>query len=307
MRVAFVGQQTFFAACSLDRPVAGWEPTFLEFRRGADGERLRAELDDLAPDVVAVFRPDTVPAGLFAGLAAATLGFLTEPLPRTSAGPVHEDLQRRLFELSQVDPANFDRIISFDPLIAGSAAQAGLDVWRSVPLPVADRFYGPATAPLREARILFSGRGTEHREQMLAPAKARFDLLHVAYGTTDDELERFLREHDVGLNVHNEPYPSFENRVLIYLAAGLLVLSEPLSPRHGLTPGVDYLECAGPREIVAALELGTRVPGIHQPIREHGRRTAERFRASRLWPRVLEDLRVDLQAFGRRQPIRWNG
>ncbi len=298
MRVAFVGQQTFFAACSLDGPVGGWEPRFFEFRRGADGEELRAGLVAFDADVVAVFRPDTIPPGQFAGLRAATLGFLTEPLPRDADGPVHEDLLRRQWELEQVDPQNFDRIISFDPLIVGSAAEAGLEVWRSVPLPVADRFYGDVTPIRGEARILFSGRGTEHREQMLAPAKARFDLLHVAYGTTDDELERFLREHDIGLNVHNEPYPSFENRVLVYLAAGLLVLSEPLSPRHGLTPGVDYIECAGPGEIVKALELGARVPGIHQPIREHGRSTAERFRASRLWPRVLEDLLVDLRAFG---------
>ena len=55
-----------------------------------------------------------------------------------------------------------------------------------------------------------------------------------------------MDEHDVGINVHNEPYPSFENRVCLHLAAGHLVLSEPLSPTHGLEPGIDYLEVGTP-------------------------------------------------------------
>ena len=252
--------------------------------------------------MVVVFRPEIIPAGLFDDLPAATLGFLTEPLPRTASGPVHEDLRRRLADLELVTPANFDRIISFDPLIAGSVAQAGLEVWRSVPLPVADRFFGPVVPNHGPPRVLFSGRGTDHRESLLDPVKRRFAVLHVAYGTTDDELERFLREHDVGLNLHNEPYPSFENRVLVYLAGGLLVVSERLSPTHGLTPGVDYLECDTADEFVDVLALAARAPGVHDMIRRRGRQTAELFRASRLWPRVLDDLCADLPAFGGRSP-----
>jgi len=301
VRVAFVGQQTYFAACSMHSPAGGWEPRFVEFRAAADPERLHRDLHHDPPDVVVVFRPEIIPPGLFDELPATTLGFLTEPLPRTASGPVHEDLRRRLVDLEAVTPANFDRIVSFDPLIAVSVAQTGLDVWRSVPLPVADRFFGPVVANHGPPRVLFSGRSTDHRERFLGPVKARFDVLHVAYGTTDDELERFLREHDVGLNLHNEPYPSFENRVLVYLAAGLLVISEPLSPTHGLTPGVDYLEHATPDEFMGALGLASRAPGVHDAIRHRGRQTAELFRASRLWPRVLDDLRADVQAFGGRR------
>jgi hypothetical protein len=298
MRVAFVGQQTFFAACSLDRPTAGLEPAFFEFRRGADGARLRADLDAFDPGVVVVFRPDIVPAGLFAGLPAATLGFLTEPLPRGNGAPAHEDLERRLWELHQVEPGNFDRIVSFDPLIADSAAQAGLEPWRSVPLPVGDRYFGPVEPRVGRPRVLFVGRGTEHREQMLAPVKHEFDLLHMAFGVGEDDLEPLLREHDVGVNLHNHAYPSFENRVSIYLAAGLLVLSEPLSPQHGLEPDLDYLVCERPHEFVDTLERFTRFPGIYDRVRHRGRRKAELFRASRVWPRVLSDLQADLAAFG---------
>ncbi len=48
-----------------------------------------------------------------------------------------------------------------------------------------------------------------------------------------------MREHHVGINLHNEPYLPFENRVSLHLAAGHLVLSEPLDPLHG--PGRDRL------------------------------------------------------------------
>jgi hypothetical protein len=297
MRVAFVGQQTFFASCALDGPVADIVPRFFEFRRGADSVRLLGELKRWAPDVVVVFRPDIVPPGLFDDLRATTVGYLTEPLPR-GGGSAHADLGRRLWELGQVDPGNFDRIVSFDPLIADSAAQAGLELWRSVPLPVVDRLYGDVRRTHGPPKVLFTGRGTEHREKMLAGAKHHFDVLHVVYGTTDEELERYLREHDVGLNLHNEPYPSFEQRVAVYLAAGLLVLSESLSPQHGLEPGIDYLVCDTSGDVLIVLDRLAAHPGLYDRIRVRGRRKAELFRASRVWPRVLGDLRLDVAAFG---------
>jgi hypothetical protein len=118
------------------------EARFIEFRAGANAHGLISELEDFAPHVVVVFRPEIIPAGSFHGLPATTLGFLTEPLPRGREG-AHSDLDRRLAELAHVDRANFDRIISFDPLIAETAAEV-LPVWRSLCLPVADRFYAPA-------------------------------------------------------------------------------------------------------------------------------------------------------------------
>ena len=76
------------------------------------------------------------------------------------------------------------------------------------------------------------------------------------------------------LNLHNNPYPTFENRVCIALAAGHLVISEPLSPTHGLQPGVDYLQVESPLALVElAAELAAhrtltrrcRRPGAARP------------------------------------------
>jgi hypothetical protein len=291
----FVGQSTFFEAC------APGDAPFVEFRHDGDADLLLRRLRDLDPEVVVVFRPEVIPTGLFAELPdAAVLGFLTEPLPRMQGGGVaHEDLERRLWELEKVDGSGFDRVVSFDPHIAG-AADAVLPVWRSVPLPVADRYFAPGAAPAGPPNPLFVGRSTEHREKLLERAKHHHDVLHLAFGVGADDLERVLREHNVGINLHNEPYPSFENRVCLHLAAGHLVLSEPLDPLHGLEPGIDFVEIADGGQLAHLLEVLQRFPATFDAVRIRGRRKAEQFRASRVWPRLIRDLRADLATFGRR-------
>ncbi len=296
VRTAFVGQSTFFEACALAGPAGGLEPRFLEFRQGGDAAGLRAGLDAFAPHVVVVFRPEVLPAGLLADLPAARLGFLTEPIPRTR-GAAHPDLRRRLAELAAVDPANVDRVVTFDPMTADTAGDV-LPVWRSLPLPVSDRYFGPVGDPLGRPRVLFVGRSTPHRERVLTPSKHAFDLLHLAFGVHAERLEAALREHDVGINLHNEPYPSFENRVLLHLAAGHLVITEPLSPTHGLEPGIDVVEVTDGPGLLAVLERMHRFPGIFHRVRVRGRRKAEAYRASRVWPRLVHDLLADLRAFG---------
>lgn len=293
--MAFVGQTTFFEACSLQSPAGGLIPRFFEFRAGGEAEALLEGLRAFVPHVVVVYRPEVVPEGLFAELAAVTLGFLSEPLPR--GGPEHADLQRRLRELQEADVANFDRFVSFDPLIAATA-EAVLPIWRSLPLPVADRFFAPVAPMGHPPRVLFVGRSTPHREYLLAPAKLEHDLLHVAFGVSGTELVELLHRHDVAINLHNEDYPSFENRVSMHLAAGHLVLSEVLDPLHGLEPGIDFLQIESASELRRALAVVTRFPRVHHRVRVRGRLKAEQFRASRVFPRLIADLLADIDAFG---------
>ena len=121
-RVAFVGQRTYFHVCSQIEPSPVIDPTFVEFRSGSDATALVARLRSIAPHVVVVFRPEIVPAGALRGLDALTLGFLTEPLPRSGDG-THPDLERRLQDLALADPGQFDRIVAFDPHIVDAASR----------------------------------------------------------------------------------------------------------------------------------------------------------------------------------------
>ena len=297
LRLAFVGQHVYFHACSLEHETGGVLPRFFDFRHDADPERLLAGLRAFDPDVVFVFRPEIVPANLFAGLRAITVGYLTEPLPRAGENG-HPDLTQRLDQLRAADAANFDRIASFDPLIA-ETADAVLPVWRCFPIPVADRFFMEVEPARGPPRALFVGRSSEHRESFLGPAKHDYDVIHIAHGVSEERLVQFLREADVAINVHNEPYPTYENRVSTALAAGRLVISEPLSPRHGLEPGIDYLEARTPLALWRALEQVNRQPDAFRAIRLSGRRKAERFRAARVFPRLVGDLLADVATFGR--------
>jgi hypothetical protein len=295
VRLAFVGQQAYFGYIALEQPAGGLEPRFFELRPNESGIELRAALDAYDPDVVIAFRPEFVPYGLFEGLRAATLGWLTEPLPR--GDEAHEDLEARLEALGGVDASNFDRVVAFEPKIV-PAAETVLEIWRSVPLPCTDRLFAEPRETNGRPRFLFTGRSTPHRDGFLNPIKHDFDVVHLAHGVTDVRLQEFMAECDAGINLHNEPYPTFENRCGVYLAAGLLLISETLDPRCGLIPGVHYVECDAPWamwEICAAL---TRTPHAFRTIRLRGRAAAERFRASTVYPRLVADLLADIRAHG---------
>ncbi len=299
LRVAFVGQGVYFRQCALEQPAGGLQPTFLDFRLAAPPEQLRARLEELDPDVVLVFRPEIIPPGLFASLRALTVGYLTEPLPRVG-GEEHPDLKERLWWLEQVDSANFDRIVSFDPLIAETAEDV-IPVWRSLPLPVADSLFMEPTPAGQPPRVLFVGRSTEHREQLLAPVKRAHALVHIGHGLHGSSLARYLRWADVQLNLHNNPYPSFENRVCIALAAANLVISEALSPEHGLVPGRDFLQADTPGALLDLVARLEQEPDAFAEVRRAGRAQAERFRASSTYPQLLRDALADVAAAGSRR------
>jgi hypothetical protein len=303
LRLAFVGQQTYFRACALDEDSARIRTTFIDYRDGRDPELLRARLAAFAPHAVVVFRPETVPSGLLADFAVPILGFLTEPISRESGGgALHWDLEERRRAMSKLDRANVDRLVSFDPLIVATVDEV-MDVWRSLPIPVADRLYRPVQRVNGTPRMLFVGRSTVHRERYLIDVKHRFDCLHVAFGIQVEELEELLDAHQITFNIHNEPYPSFENRVLLHLAAGHLVISEPLSPTHGLEPGFDFVEVSHPEDLLAVATEARAFPDAFHRIRVRGRQKAELVRASRVWPALMRDLFADLHAFGTHREV----
>jgi hypothetical protein len=296
LRIAFVGQRVYFEQCSLLAPTAELKPTFLDFRQGAPSARLLARLSELDPDVALVFRPEIIPEGLFGSLRALTLGYLTEPLPRDAA-TAHSDLRERLSWLEAVDAGNFDRIVSFDPLIA-DAASAVLRVWRSLPIPVADQIFMDVRDRAHPPRLLFIGRSTVHREQLLAPIKARHPIVHFGHGLYGARLLRVLRATDVQLNLHNNPYPTFENRVCLALAAGHLVISEPLSPSHELEPGRNLLQVEGAEAVGALIDELAADPDAYLDVQRAGRLQAERFRASKVYPNLIQDALADVAEHG---------
>ncbi|MEI6793511.1 MAG: hypothetical protein WCK97_09820 [Actinomycetes bacterium] len=254
------------------------------------------QLKAFGAEVTVVFRPEIFPSGALHELPGAVVGFLTEPLPRRGSDAVaHADLDVRLRDLRRIDRLNVDRVISFDPKCAPAADEV-VPVWRSLPLPVADSFYRPVLETRSSTQALFVGRSTPHREEYLAESKAQGDILHLGFGVDSEHLKQLMEQHSVAVNVHNEPYPTFENRVCLHLAAGQLLFSEPLNPAHGLEPEIDYLECYDGDVLAEALERLRMQPGLWHDVRIRGRRKAEIYRASRVYPRIIFDLLADLHS-----------
>src|SRR4051794_17142781 len=115
LRIAFVGQSTYFRATSLDEQSDRVRTTYVEFREGRNPEDLMSALRDHDPHVVMVSPPELIPPGLSPAQRSPAPGSPPEPLPRL-AGTRHPDLDRRLNELRVIDQSNFDRVVSFDPL-----------------------------------------------------------------------------------------------------------------------------------------------------------------------------------------------
>lgn len=297
MRLAFVGQEVYFGDVALQAPAHGVEPRFFNLRPAARGEELLAGLRHFAPEVVVVFRPELLPAGVLAELDAVRVGFLTEPLPRPGRPP-HPDLDLRLQALRGLDPRTVDRLVTYDPYTAPTIDPV-FPVWRALPLPVGDGLFAPVRPVPGPPRLVFVGRATPHRDAFLDPLKHDFNVLHIAHGITDAWLGDVLAGRDAGINLHNHPYPNYENRVSTLLAAGLAVLSEELSPRWGLQPGVDYVEIGAPWELWEVVTQLARTPDALRSMRLSGRRKAERFRASRVWPALAREAVDDVRAFGR--------
>ena len=67
-------------------------------------------------------------------------------------------------------------------------------------------------------------------------------------------------------------------------------MSETLSPTHGLEPDIDYLEVSSPEQLLRVLHAAVAHPRAYMRVRVRGRRKAEAFRASRVYPRLIADL-----------------
>jgi hypothetical protein len=270
LRLAFVGRSAVFAPAALERHDGAVRTLFVDQRRGGDPGETRAALDAFAPHAVVVFRPAAFAPGAFADLRAPVLGVVTQP----ADVPARDDA---------------DRVVALSPFRL-------LGAWRSMPTPVADRFFRPVRRVRGMPRMLFLGPPTAHRERYLMDVKHRFDCLHAVFGLDLDELERMLDAHHIAFNLDGEP--GFEDRVPLHLAAGQLLITEPLGPGYGLESGLDYLEVSYPEELLHAAATARAYPDAYQRMRVRGRQKAERLRASRVWPALVRDLLLDLRAFG---------
>ncbi|WP_205696696.1 hypothetical protein [Conexibacter sp. SYSU D00693] len=291
LRVAFVGRgRELFG--HLPPAVPGvLEPVVLD-TAGTSDRGVARQLDAAQPDaVVALFGLQLPPAAVLAGRDVPCLAWSTEPLPRDHpAAPPAAELATRT-TVAQLDPSAYDCLVVGDAQGAAVLEQLGLAVHRAAPPPVADGLFDTARRqPSRPPRVGFVGASTEFREVWLTDAKHRFDLLHVAHGLEGERLAEVFGSLDVAVSVRGEAFHASDPMLLIHLAAGHLVVCDPLGPTFGLEPGLDLLEAGDPVELGDILAAVREAPEVWTRLRVRGRQKAERLRASRVWPRAVGDL-----------------
>lgn len=282
LRVGFLGAATWLDGCAPTALAGRMTPRRFDVAPdGAGAEHVRDAIERFRPAVAVVFDPPSLPPDLLAGLAGLTLGVLVDR-PASAAGSALSAL---------------DRVVSFDPSLTGERVGRSV-LWRAIPPPVSDALYAQPRERRRAPRAMSIGRSSEHRERMLMPAKHHHDLLQVIQGVTGAALRELLAECDVGVYVARDPGGRYAHQVGVHLAAGQLLLSEELTPAHGLERNIDYLTIESPDGLVWALERLARFPEMYRAIRVRGHLKSHQYRASRVFSRLLHDLQADVGAFG---------
>lgn len=298
IRILFVGQSEYFHSCALTK--SNWAETrFVHFRHDSDQAYILQAICDFQPEVVICFRPEFIARGLFQKVTALTIGFTSEPVPHSESDR-HPDLQRRLSYLEQMDASNFDRLVHFDVQSLDFLRTKGYPYWRAQPLPLDWNVYESNT-PLRERKgVIFVGRATPYRDRFLDLPKRDFNVAHLAYGVDGEALKQFLGHCLIGINLHNEDYPGFENRILYHFACGNLLLTQNLIPSYGLERDEDYLGFETPEHLYVLLKQVLADPELFEGIRAFGAIKAKKlFSSDNVYKSLIDDLYLDVSAYGR--------
>jgi hypothetical protein len=282
VRTAFLGASDLVENHAPAPRRGGPADEFFPVAPGEDPEHALAEVNTGHAQVTVIFDPEAFPADALRSLSGVTLGVLTD-------GARRDDSARSLVHL--------DRVVSFDPALTGTKIGRTV-VWRAISPPVSDRYYGEVRELHHKSRVMSIGRSTSHRETMLIEAKHHHDLLQVVHGVSGALLVELLRECDVGVYVAPDGGGAFGAEVGVHLAAGHLLISEPLIPARGLEADIDYLQFGSPDGLSWMLERLARFPEMYQRVRVRGHLKAEQFRASRVFARLTHDLLADVAAFG---------
>ena len=272
LRVAFVGRASEAGHAVPATPLDGLHASFVEHRAGRAPANVLAHVAKHAPDVVVVFGVGSLPAAAVRSISAPVVAWALEP--EMAPGVAHHpDLPQasERYRAQRATARDYAGVIDR-------------------PLPVADEHFRSPRAWPAEPRILVIGHSSPRAERLIVDSKHRHELLHIAGGLHGEALAATLAGADVAIDVRAGDGCALRPRVALYLAAGLLLLSEPLDPRHGLRAGADHLEFRDSQQLVELLWRVRADPASFTSVRDAGRAAAEVLRASRVYPDVLAPL-----------------
>jgi hypothetical protein len=296
LKVAFVGQPEYNSPLyetDIDDlyTVRKFSPVFDSACGHAATAATMASLLDFQPDVAIFFRPEFFANDLLSQLRGVKIGISTEPMPKYLNNTFHYTLDSigRFKSLLKAAALKFDYIFHYDATSLSFMERMGVRVSGPLALPVATKTWRAAAPRDADWDLVFVGRSTEHRERHFGTLKRDLRFLHIAHGIIGKDALPYYHAARIGLNIHAEPELAWEPRMQQLMAAGLLVVSEPISPNDLLRPGEHFLEVRQPYETYETCRAIAANAGSFEPIRRAGYERVQRDLAARqVWPRLID-------------------
>ncbi len=183
------------------------------------------------------------------------IGFSTEPIPTLNdflKMNSHIDQMKRLISLFPARKLQLDRIIHFDSSSESLLKYLGFKNLICHPLPVSRSVFDVPSEEIKYD-ICFIGRPTEYREFFLSPLKAFYKVIHIAHGLFDEDAAKLMASSRIVLNLHNEKYLNFEDRLVQIKFSKSIVFSQPLTMNEWLKED-EYVEFKYKDELLKKVE-----------------------------------------------------
>ena len=213
---------------------------------------------------------------------AFTIGVLTEPLA-TNPWSGGRDLQERRRNYLRGRDVSMDWMMCAVPNYVGPLDKI-FRIDSVSPLPVNDAIFRNDSLMIPDPSTgVFVGQVTERRRLFLQELKSRYSWTVIDHGTQWLDPTPF----SIGINIHAGNFSNHEHRIFCHMANGQLVLDEGGGFHYGLFQGIHRLVFRGPESLVALVQAIACDPTPAKRVQLRARREVERYRSSRVWPRII--------------------
>ena len=285
MKVCFVGQRLYFEK-QVDPNVE--DAVWLEVAPGIGSWEW---LLGVQADMFVFFMPHQVPQDIRRRLKGIEVAVHAEPIPKFIDGNyiTSADLHQRYLDLKPA--ANFKHFYHHDKTSFPVLEREGLRPREFISAVSTKKFY--PTGGEKEWDFFFFGRETEHRLKMLQLVKHYWGgkFLHIAHGVDGWELNRLINMSKIGINAHCEAIPALENRMQVGMAAGLFMMSEPLSHNDFFVPGKHFVEFRDTNELIGVAKYYLERVEEREAIARAGYElVTQNLAAHIVWPKLIREV-----------------
>lgn len=241
MKIAFVGQPEYFRIFYRDMMEKNSGHDCVEIPIRIAMPQTYSALIGETFDIIFFFRGEFCPEQVLKNCNGLKVAINTEPMP--SDYRLNPELEHRFNLFNNIHNMKFDYIFHYDKTSIAWLINHNIHIDGEFYLPVSNP-YPPPEKDLFDTvwDISFFGRSNQYREQMMGALKRDYNVIHVAHGMSDYQMQYISQRSRIALNLNTNELPSLNPRLQILLSYGNMVLSEKLTHNDVFTSGVHYIE-----------------------------------------------------------------